>query len=122
MRKLGLQGAHCVKTVRTNVPDRSAPFPLDRVHRQSTADRPNQLSDFTYVSSWQGWLYVAFVLDTFARRIVGWRVSAINSPSLVVERTTSKARVERVPGRGGNLNQSPATAAATWGSNDNKEP
>ena len=53
------------------------PCPLDRVHRQFKADRPNQLwvSDFTYVSTWQGWLYVAFVIDVFARRIVGWRVS-----------------------------------------------
>lgn len=53
------------------------PCPLDRVNRQFVADRPNQLwvSDFTYVSTWQGWLYVAFVIDVFARRIVGWRVS-----------------------------------------------
>ena len=53
------------------------PCPLDRVNRQFKADRPNQLwvSDFTYVSTWQGWLYVAFVIDVFARRIVGWRVS-----------------------------------------------
>ena len=53
------------------------PCPLDRVHRQFKADRPNQLwvSDFTYVSTWQGWLYVAFVIDVFARRIVGRRVS-----------------------------------------------
>jgi putative transposase len=54
------------------------PCPLDRVNRQFKADRPNQLwvSDFTYVSTWQGWLYVAFVIDVFARRIVGWRVSS----------------------------------------------
>jgi transposase InsO family protein len=53
------------------------PCPLDRVNRQFKAERPNQLwvSDFTYVSTWQGWLYVAFVIDVFARRIVGWRVS-----------------------------------------------
>ncbi len=50
---------------------------MDRVNRQFRAERPNQLwvSDFTYVSTWQGWLYVAFVIDVFARRIVGWRVS-----------------------------------------------
>src|SRR5690606_32743521 len=71
MRRLGLQGARRGKTVRTTVPDRSAPCPLDRVNRQFKADRPNQLwvSDFTYVSTWQGWLYVAFVIDVFARRI-----------------------------------------------------
>ena len=51
---------------------------MDRVHRIFKADRPNPLwvSDFTYVSTWQGWLYVAFVIDVFARRIVGWRVSS----------------------------------------------
>jgi len=77
MRRLGLQGARRGKTVRTTVPDRSAPCPLDRVNRQFKADRPNQLwvSDYTYVSTWQGWLYVAFVVDGFARCIVGWRVS-----------------------------------------------
>jgi transposase InsO family protein len=77
MRKLGLQGVRRGKTVRTTIPDTQAPCPLDRVNRQFKADRPNQLwvSDFTYVSTWQGWIFVAFVIDVFARRIVGWRVS-----------------------------------------------
>ena len=77
MRRLGLRGVMRGKVVRTTVPDAKAPCPLDRVNRQFTADRPNQLwvSDFTYVSTWQGWVYVAFVIDVFARRIVGWRVS-----------------------------------------------
>ena len=77
MRDLGLERVLRGKRVRTTVPDLSAPCPLDRVNRQSNADRPNKLwvSDFTYVSTWQGWLYVAFVVDVFARRIVGWRVS-----------------------------------------------
>jgi putative transposase len=63
--------------VRTTIPDKGVPCPLDRVNRQFRADRPNQLwvSDFTYVSTWQGWLYVAFVIDVFAQRIVCWRVS-----------------------------------------------
>ena len=63
------------KVVRTTVSDRKAACRLDRVNRQFKADRPNQLwiSDFTYVSTWQGWLYVAFVFDVYARRIVGWR-------------------------------------------------
>jgi putative transposase len=57
--------------------DTLAPFPLDDGSRQFNADRPNQfwVSDFTYVSTWQGWLFVAFVIDEFARRIVGWSVS-----------------------------------------------
>ncbi len=87
MRRLGLPGARRGKTVRTTVPDRSAPCPLDRVNRQFKADRPNQLwvSDFTYVSTWQGWLYVAFVIDVFARRIVGWRVSASMTTDFVLD-------------------------------------
>ena len=77
MRTLGLQGARRGKTVRTTIPNTQAPCPLDRVNRLFKADRPNQLwvSDFTFVSTWQGWAYVAFVIDVFARRIVGWRVS-----------------------------------------------
>lgn len=77
MKRLGLEGVRRGKVVRTTVPDHAVPCPQDRVNRQFTATRPNQLwvSDFTYVSTWQGWLYVAFVIDVFARRIVGWRVS-----------------------------------------------
>lgn len=77
MKRLGLEGVRRGKVVRTTVPDHTVPCPLDRVHRRFKADRPNQLwvSDFTYVSTWQGWLYVAFVIDVFARCIVGWRVS-----------------------------------------------
>lgn len=87
MRLLGLQGARRGKTVRTTVPDRSMPCPLDRVNRQFKADRPNQLwvSDFTYVSTWQGWLYVAFVIDVFSRRIVGWRVSRTMTTDFVLD-------------------------------------
>jgi len=87
MGRLSLQGARRGKTVRTTVPDRSAPCPLDRVNRQFKAERPNQLwvSDFTYVSTWQGWLYVAFVIDVFARRIVGWRVSTSMTTDFVLD-------------------------------------
>ena len=77
MRRQGLQGARRGKAQRTTISDPKSPCPLDRVNRQFRAERPNQLwvSDFTYVSTWQGWVYVAFVVDVFARRIVGWRVS-----------------------------------------------
>jgi transposase InsO family protein len=87
MRRRGLQGVRRGKTPRTTVPDRSVPCPLDRVNRQFKADRPNQLwvSDFTYVSTWQGWLYVAFVIDVFARRIVGWRVSRTMATDFVLD-------------------------------------
>ncbi|MBX9811511.1 MAG: IS3 family transposase [Burkholderiales bacterium] len=87
MKRLGLQGVRRGKVVRTTVPDTTVPCPLDRVNRQFKADRPNQLwvSDFTYVSTWQGWLYVAFVIDVFARRIVGWRVSSAMRTDFVLD-------------------------------------
>jgi len=73
--------------VRTTVADAKAPCPLDRVNRQFKAQRPNQLwvSDFTYVLTWQGFVYVAFVIDVFARRIVGWRVSSSMRTDFVLD-------------------------------------
>jgi len=87
MKRLGLEGVRRGKVVRTTVPDHAVPCPLDRVNRQFKANRPNQLwvSDFTYVSTWQGWLYVAFVIDVFARRIVGWRVSTSMRTDFVLD-------------------------------------
>ncbi|MCH4225436.1 MAG: IS3 family transposase [Alcaligenes faecalis] len=87
MRRLGLQGVRRGKRVRTTIADSAQACPLDRVNRYFHADRPNQLwvSDFTYVSTWQGWLYVAFVIDVFARRIAGWRVSNTMSTDFVLD-------------------------------------
>jgi transposase InsO family protein len=87
MRKCGLRGIVRGKTVRTTQADKAAPCPLDRVNRQFKATRPNQLwvSDFTYVSTWQGFVYVAFVIDVFARRIVGWRVSSSMQTDFVLD-------------------------------------
>jgi putative transposase len=87
MRRRGLRGVVRGKVVRTTISDAKAPCPLDRVNRQFKAQRPNQLwvSDFTYVSTWQGWLYVAFVVDVFARRIVGWRVSSSMHTDFVLD-------------------------------------
>ena len=87
MRRLGLRGVVRGKVIRTTIPDARAPCPLDRVNRQFKAERPNQLwvSDFTYVSTWQGWLYVAFVIDVFARCIVGWRVSGSMHTDFVLD-------------------------------------
>ena len=78
MRDLGLQGVVRGKPVRTTVSDKAAPCPLDHVNRQFHAPAPNRLwlSDFTYVATWAGFVYVAFVIDVFARRIVGWRSAA----------------------------------------------
>jgi transposase InsO family protein len=104
MRKLGIQGARRGKVVRTTVSDTKAPCPLDRVNRQFKAERPNQLwvSDFTYVSTWQGWLYVAFVIDVYARRIVGWRVSTSMHTQFVLD-ALEQALHARRPEREGAL-------------------
>ena len=87
MKRLGLRGVMRGKIVRTTVSDRKAPCPLDKVNRQFKAERPNQLwvSDFTYVSTSQGWQYVAFVIDVYARRIVGWRVSSSMTTDFVLD-------------------------------------
>ena len=87
MRLLGLQGARRSKSVRTTVSGAKAACPRDRVNRQFKADRPNQLwvADFTYVSTWQDFVYVAFVIDVFARRIVGWRVSRSMQADFVLD-------------------------------------
>jgi putative transposase len=77
MRPLGLQGVRRGRGVKTTIGDRGASCPQDRVNRQFTADRPNALwvADFTYVSTGQGFVCVAFGVDVFARYIVGWKAS-----------------------------------------------
>ena len=87
MRRQSLRGVMRGKVVRTTISDARAPCPRDHVNRVFSAQRPNQLwvSDFTYVSTWQGWLYVAFIVDVFARRIVGWRVSSSMRTDFVLD-------------------------------------
>jgi putative transposase len=87
MGTMGLQGVVRGKTVRTTISNAAAPCPLDRVNRQFKAPRPNALwvSDFTYVVTWAGFVYVAFVIDAFARRIVGWRVSRTAHAGFVLD-------------------------------------
>ena len=87
MQTMGLQGVIRGKSVRTTISDKAARCPLDHVNRQFHAPRPNALwvSDFTYVATWAGFLYVAFVIDTYARRIVGWRVSRTAHASFVLD-------------------------------------
>jgi len=87
MRRAGLRGVVRGKTVRTTVSQPNAPCPRDHVQRQFRADRPNQLwvSDFTYVSTYQGFAYVAFVIDVYARRIVGWRSSTSARTDFVLD-------------------------------------
>ncbi len=88
MRKLGLRGATRGKAFKvTTVADQNAPRPADLVERQFVASRPNQLwvADFTYVATWRGFVYVAFVIDVYSRMIVGWRVSASMKADLVLD-------------------------------------
>lgn len=87
MRAMGLRGVVRGKTVRTTRSDKAAPCPLDRVNRDFEAPRPNVLwvADFTYVTTWSGFVYVAFVIDAFARRIVGWRVSGTAEAGFVLD-------------------------------------
>ncbi len=87
MRAMGLAGVIRGKPVHTTVSDRTAPRPLDRVNRQFRASAPNMLwvSDFTYVATWAEFVYVAFVIDTYARRIVGWWASRTAHASFVLD-------------------------------------
>ena len=87
MKTMGLQGVIRGKPVRTTVSDKAVPCPLDRVNRQFHAPAPNRLwvSDFTYVSTWAGMVYVAFVIDVYARFIVGWRVSRTAHADFVLD-------------------------------------
>ena len=104
MHRQGLQGAVRGKKLRTTIPDPAAARPSDKVQRVFYAQRPNQLwvSDFTYVSTWQGFVYVAFVIDVFARRIVGWRVSSTMRTDFVLD-ALEQALYERRPGEDGSL-------------------
>ncbi|WP_449232504.1 IS3 family transposase [Azospirillum doebereinerae] len=87
MKHMGLKGVTRGKAMRTTISDRATPCPADRVNRQFQAPRPNALwvADFTYVATWQGFVYVAFVIDTFARKIVGWRVSRTAHAGFVLD-------------------------------------
>ena len=104
MRSMGLQGVIRGKPVKTTISDKAAPCPLDRVNRQFQAPAPNRLwvSDFTYVSTWRGFVYVAFVIDAYARRIVGWRVSRTAHASFVLD-ALEQALHDRRPIHGGGL-------------------
>jgi len=104
MKQMGLAGARRGKPVKTTIGNPAAPCPRDKVNRQFQAPRPNALwlSDFTYVATWQGFVYVAFVIDVFARRIVGWRVSRSAETSFVLD-ALEQALYERRPFHGKGL-------------------
>lgn len=108
MRAMGLAGVIRGKPVRTTISDRAAPCPLDRVNRQFRAPAPNMLwvSDFTYVATWAGFVYVAFVIDTYARRIVGWRASRTAHASFVLDALEQALHDRRPVHRGGLVHHS----------------
>jgi len=87
MKAMGLAGVRRGKSCVTTVPDRKASCPLDKVNRAFKVQRPNALwvVDFTYVHTWAGFVYVAFVIDAFARRIVGWKVSSSATAGFVLD-------------------------------------
>jgi putative transposase len=87
MRELGLKGAVRGRTAKTTVAAAAEACPADRVNRQFKARRPNALwvSDLTYVATWQGFVYVAFVIDGYARCIVGWRASSTLRTDLALD-------------------------------------
>src|SRR5262245_53550809 len=108
MRAAGLQGVIRGKPVRTTISDKATPCPLDHVNRQFKAERPNALwlSDFTYVATWAGFVYVAFVIDAYARRIVGWRASRTAHADLVLDALEQALHDRRPRHRGGLVHHS----------------
>jgi putative transposase len=107
MRQMGLRGVVRGKETRTTLPDKATACPADKVNRQFRAPRPNVLwvSDFTYVATWQGFVYVAFVIDVFVRRIVGWRVSRTAHAGFVLD-ALEQALHDRRPERRGLIHHS----------------
>ena len=108
MKAMDLQGVIRGKSARTTVGDKAAPCPLDRVNRDFKAPAPNRLwvSDFTYVSTWAGFVYVAFVIDAYARRIVGWRASRSAQAGFVLDALEQALHARRPFTRGGLVHHS----------------
>jgi transposase InsO family protein len=109
MREMGLRGAVRGRAwIITTRPESTAARPTDLVDRRFTATQPNQLwvADFTYVATWRGFVYVAFVIDVFARRIVGWRVSASLRTDFVLDALEQAIYERREAGLGALIHHS----------------
>ena len=108
MKEMGLQGVIRGKVLRTTFSDKAALCPLDHVNRQFHAPAPNRLwvSDFTYVSTWAGMVYVAFVIDVYARYIVGWRVSRSAHAGFVLDALEQAIHDRRPISKGGLIHHS----------------
>ena len=116
MREMGLQGVIRGKPIRTTVSDKAAPCPLDKVNRQFHAPAPNGLwvPDFTYVATWAGFVYAAFVIDAYARCIAGWRVSRTAHAGFVLDALEQALHARRPVHRGG-LNPPRLILSRGWG-------
>lgn len=108
MKGLGIQGVIRGKAQKTTVPDKNLPCPKDKVNRKFRAPAPNMLwvSDFTYVATWQGFVYVAFIIDTFADKIVGWRVSSSPKTDFVLDALEQALHDRRPVHKGGLIHHS----------------
>ncbi len=108
MASMGLRGIVRGKAMKTTIPDTSVPCPRDKVNRKFRAPTPNMLwvSDFTYVSTWQGFVYVAFVTDTFANRIVGWKASRSAKTLFVLDALEQALYARRPTYQGGLIHHS----------------
>lgn len=104
MKVMGIQGIIRGKPHRTTIPDKKLPCPQDKVSRQFRVPAPNRLwvSDFTYVATWKGFAYVAFVIDAYARKIFGWRVSTSAHAGFVLD-ALEQAVHDRRPAKGAGL-------------------
>ncbi|BAQ69471.1 integrase catalytic subunit [Rhodovulum sulfidophilum] len=104
MKGMGIQGIIRGKPHRTTIPDKKSPCPLDKLNRQFRVPAPNMLwvSDFTYVATWRGFVYVAFIIDAYARRIVGWRASQTAHAGFVLD-ALEQAVHDRRPIKGAGL-------------------
>ena len=108
MREMGLRGTVRGKTIKTTLPAPAEQCPRDLVNRQFAAEHPNQLwlSDFTYVSTWRGFVYVALVIDAFSRRIVGWRATMRPNTDLVLDALEQAAWARRSKTKAGLIHHS----------------
>ena len=118
MKSMGIQGIIRGKPHKTTIPDKKQPCPLDRVNRQFRVPAPNMLwvSDFTYVATWKGFVHVAFVIDAYARHIVGWRVSTPHHAGFVLdalEQAVHERRPVKPPCSGAVRQPQQAVGAAT---------
>jgi len=102
MRDLGLSGARRGKPKRTTVPDPTAARPADLVKRRFSPPAPDRrwVADFTYVPTWAGMVYVAFVIDAYSRRILGWRAATSMRTGLVLDALEQALWARRRDGRG----------------------